>query len=1229
MEAIKSITNTSDLLKIMKILGFSNKYIKKIKEQISNIKKEENIAELLTKEENKIVKKLIKKIKEDYEEEEIQKAIETLNIKRDPKFIQFKSDMVKMLEIVYNTELVDIIENILKNGNISKKNKTIYQERLSQILDNDNQKEIKKNLLIFIHNFDIKDVYKYYTKGISEETEDIIKANQLLKKIIQDAEDNTKTNNNNNEKYLKKLDKQIEKLQTLLNKGNYLVKFEQSEDGIDDVNKYFTLSTPENFQQLKQAIINIKTGKNQNDFDSATMGLFITKHKKNFEIIKRKLVNTNKNGTKNGSFFSKVNQTNFDLSKYQIFTETQLDEQINRINKIKDNKYIKNKDIELKYIENNINCLHYSLVASEKLTENQKNILNNLKISGYVNSKTIQEVAKKLGIYIVKSYYTKEKALKHVTYGNKTHTKIEIAIFNNHYFCNDNININLAAAINWNIFKDNKRANEIYSIKNGKVHEYKNDFKNNSLKIIKILSENGAFVASNKLNNFCLYENEENSYDFTANDEMFYREIYPKNIDERKKIIYFADFEASTDGKKHKEYMISYSRLDKEEIHTIFNKYHNNGNIKTSCSKLFIDKMLEESNNNKDHNIIIYFHNLKYDMSFLMDSIKLQKITKKDGMIYSFKFNKNIEFRDSYKIISCKLEEFGGMFQFPKEENKEMFPYNYYNNFNVKNQYGNIIEAKNSLIKTGKDAEIFHQNLIKLNLIKPNTGLFDMRGYAKYYCERDVLLLKNGMKAMYEHVKNLSYEVLTNDEEKKKGKIIQTMDVFDYLTISSIANDLLIKFGCYEGVLNISGDYMDFIRQCIDGGTNASHFNQKISIIGKFIQDFDACSLYPSAMHRMEGFTIGKPKKLEQNQLNKEFLDTVSDYFIKINIKSVGVKWGIPNIFTKENGIKKFHNVDILDDEGKIKECIMYVGKIKFEDLVNFQKIEYEILEGVYFNEGFNPKVKELMRIIYDRRNHYKKLKNPIQVCFKLIMNSAYGKTITKSSDYTLKCIANKKFDNYYGNNSYKIKEFTEYNKFYLVKEKKSIRDHFCCPQVGVNVLDMSKRIMNEVQDVAYKNDIIIYYRDTDSMHILEDEVKTLCDKYKKEYNRELYGNDLGQFHNDFAFNDHSEIKSNTFITVGKKFYIDCLQGINNETGELEYSYHSRSKGINDSAKDNYCLDNNITQLELYQKLLNEESIEFNLVSNSKVMFKFIDGGVKSVDKFIRNVQFKGPVNNY
>ena len=63
----------------------------------------------------------------------------------------------------------------------------------------------------------------------------------------------------------------------------------------------------------------------------------------------------------------------------------------------------------------------------------------------------------------------------------------------------------------------------------------------------------------------------------------------------------------------------------------------------------------------------------------------------------------------------------------------------------------------------------------------------------------------------------------------------------------------------------------------------------------------------------------------------------------------------------------------------------------------------------------------------------------------------------------------------------------------------------------------MSKRIMNEVMCLAYDIGCKIYYQDTDSMHIVKEDLERLERTFEEKYHRPLKGTNLGQFHTDFA----------------------------------------------------------------------------------------------------------------
>ena len=76
----------------------------------------------------------------------------------------------------------------------------------------------------------------------------------------------------------------------------------------------------------------------------------------------------------------------------------------------------------------------------------------------------------------------------------------------------------------------------------------------------------------------------------------------------------------------------------------------------------------------------------------------------------------------------------------------------------------------------------------------------------------------------------------------------------------------------------------------------------------------------------------------------------------------------------------------------------VYIDKTGLEDVINFQDIEFEIIDGYYFNEGRNDTINRVINHLYSKRRELKKNKNPAQIVIKELMNSMYGKTILKTS---------------------------------------------------------------------------------------------------------------------------------------------------------------------------------------------------------------------------------------
>jgi len=64
----------------------------------------------------------------------------------------------------------------------------------------------------------------------------------------------------------------------------------------------------------------------------------------------------------------------------------------------------------------------------------------------------------------------------------------------------------------------------------------------------------------------------------------------------------------------------------------------------------------------------------------------------------------------------------------------------------------------------------------------------------------------------------------------------------------------------------------------------------------------------------------------------------------------------------------------------------------------------------------------------------------------------------------------------------------------------KTLIDHYNIAQVGVCILSMSKRIMNEVMCLAEDEGVDIYYQDTDSMHLNDCDIDKLSSSFKSRY---------------------------------------------------------------------------------------------------------------------------------
>jgi hypothetical protein len=910
---------------------------------------------------------------------------------------------------------------------------------------------------------------------------------------------------------------------------------------------------------------------------------------KSFTIIALKTSSIKRKMNRNvGKFKFFNNHDGVDLSEFQIYNK----------NDIIDNKNCLIYSLEKEGInEDVINKLIINFSTIEKTSSNDIC----LKTFDYIKQSEFINVSKLINRHIIVSVYSEPNIIKHY-YGEKKDDEesINLAIYKNHIFNNKLTKYKKYAITNYETLKDKKDWN-LYSEACGKKKDGK---LLTVLEVIRFLD----------INNFLteiphqieLTDNVKilSSSDLLSNIDLDQEEFKYKEPKEIKKSIYFADLENINKTDSLSIPFLSGIIAEKEEEPFI--------STGENCITSMFDYVIER--NNKDLLNIVYFHNMKYDFSLMKSQIKIINICEKDGAIYSVNLKYKgvmITLKDSYKVFAEKLTKFSDAFKLPDELNKkDAINYDYYNEKTINEESASIKMYKKGIKPAEK--ELFMEN------IKPfiiNSLRFNHMDYYRYYLKFDVLVLQQGMIAFNKCI----FETF--------GK-----PIYDFLTISSFADDYFKCRKVYDETYEVKGGLKKYLSKAVFGGRVNVCQEFKKQVINEVINDFDGVSLYPSAINRLckeYGLPIGPAKRL----LDKIITD--KDYYVvDIEITKICKKQQNPFIAIKTDVSLNYVN--------EIPEGGLFttIDRFTLEDYVKFHEIEYRIIDGVYWNEGFNKKF-VCIKDVFDERLIQKSLKTAEgdikQQIYKLVMNSAYGKTLLKSSCEKNVVINKKDFDNYVFNNFNTIKYAKKLSDEQYIITQYEADNSFNRAQCGIAILAMSKRIMNEVMDVASTNKINIYYQDTDSMHIDDDQIETLAKLYDEKYNRKLIGKNLGQFHSDFSHKNKlaKNIVSIKSIFLGKKAYVDYLEGTLPD-GTKEYCLHCRLKGINEIALENKAKeykkdDMNDNMFNVYEDLANDKDINFILNPDEKPSFKFTSQGVFKIEtnKFKRMVNFRsGELND-
>lgn len=455
-------------------------------------------------------------------------------------------------------------------------------------------------------------------------------------------------------------------------------------------------------------------------------------------------------------------------------------------------------------------------------------------------------------------------------------------------------------------------------------------------------------------------------------------------MSERKSRVFVGDFETTVyDGQTYTEVWASACvELGTEDVQ-IFNSIE-------AQFKYFISL--------KD-NLIVYYHNLKFDgnfwLSFLLknktytqaytinnndiETIKFIETGKMKNNTYKYSIsdmgqwysitikhnNKIIELRDSYKLLPFKLEVIG-------------------KNFKTKHQKSTM-EYKGERHAGG--------------IIKEEE---------KYYISNDVLVIKEALEIMFMQGHNkLTIGACCLSEYKDiVGKNFY-IDNYPNLYERKIDEK---KYGSPTAGEYIRKSYRGGWCYLARGKENKIYHNGTTA---------DVNSLYPSMMHSESGnyYPVGLPMFWSGNYIPEEALKPKRYFFIRINTRFRIKENMLPFIQIKNtlryNGTEMLETSDMLnvrtgkytpqyiDLEGNVQECKLTLTMTQTDYyllLKHYETPELQILDGCYFDSEIG---------IFDNYiNKYREIKinstGAIRELAKLFLNNLYGK-MASSTDSSFK----------------------------------------------------------------------------------------------------------------------------------------------------------------------------------------------------------------------------------
>ncbi len=772
----------------------------------------------------------------------------------------------------------------------------------------------------------------------------------------------------------------------------------------------------------------------------------------------------------------------------------------------------------------------------------------------------LKEIAEKNDLHIILNYESKT-----IHYGNRDSELYRLALNKNHYFVYEETEYNSYVIENYEKIKNEKDYLQISRLgTNGYYIREKRGI--NSLKLFKLIEEHHSVKVKKMDLLDTVYhskvEDRVKELEYLDKDVKIYSKKKEKSV--KKVLRVFFDFETVALKLNEKELILRPRELcasyedDGVVVDIYFEGY--------DCGKLFIEDIKKINSYNEIHLIA---HNAKFDFNFIVQYLDNIELCKNDGIfIFAKSFcahnNSTIIVKDSMKFMNCKLLDFEKMFnlkkQFGIEFSKKEFDFDLIKEENF--------DEKGMMIDEWFDAPLD----INADIVD---GKFNLRKYSRYYCEFDVKVLQKGYNIFGNWVSDLG------------------LNIDQIYTSASLSKLYAENQGCFEETYELSGIPQTFINQAMYGGRVMTQENKMILKENCKIVTLDANSLYPSAMINIKGFLKGRPKVIPKSCLNMNFLNEQDYYYVDIKINKILKRRKMPLLC-----IKKEDNILYTDDIEEFKDIEITVGKTYLENLIKFQLIEFDVIRGYYFDDGFNDKIVKVINYLFEKRNELKKEGNSAQEIYKLIMNSIYGRCLMKPKTKKLVIKEKNEMLNYLIRNKTNIEMIEKIyeSEKYCIREYKEINNDYNSVHIGCQILDESKNIMNKVITLAEDQDIDIYYTDTDSIHLDIENVHKLSKIYEILHQENIMHDNLGGFKMDLNKKEHGyiidDIYAKNVIYLGKKVYYCQLN--------TDFDY-ARARGITKKALIHKSAEFNDSLMDVYKEKYYGRDVECDLTCGGKV----------------------------